>query len=139
MSIFVDMSFLQAEMEDLVVEGKLGSDDESLNTWFIQKVTGQDFNVYLKNRYIAFINATGKEGGDKITRGSAEASFSAWKGNITKLSLYSAILFLEFLRKLKKLECKGQGASLVSFSKAAEVNNADKMVSQRRSPSDCVP
>ncbi len=115
-------------LEDAVKAGHCEDDNNSRNTWFMNFVDGDLFDGEIATRFTNYVNQL-PNAEAKAAKGSTENTKSTWKGNLTKLTMYSAVCFLEFLRKYKKIECKGQAPKLVEFAKASAIGDLKEAVS----------
>lgn len=116
---------MQRDQNKAVRDGVCADNDDAKAKWFEEHVNSADFIAVMKARYKSFINSIDRMRG---ATGKADNTFTTWKGNICKLTMYSAVVMLEFLRKYKKLECKGQAQKMVEYAKASLSGDANAKV-----------
>lgn len=124
--IIVASALLQSELQKAEKNNQCAASDDARNEWFRAFVCSPEFAVRIGQRYQSYVEST-----DASRTLSSTQTVTTWKGNITKLSIYSAVYFLEFLRKYKKLECLGQAQKLMEYAKATVNDNAAAKVSVR--------
>lgn len=117
------VSLCQAELRKAEKENRCKEDDESRNQWWRAYVSSEEYSNRIEQRYKNYIDTA-----HASRTVSSTSTVTTWKGNITKLSIYSAVYFLEFLRKYKKLECLGQAQKLMEYAKAAFQEDANAKV-----------